>query len=99
MTMDECNYRCEIYYNCVGGCGAGKYPGCEKSKRKAEKTASVDPKRETNDGDHCEAFFHGEIWMRCHLCGKSYEAHFEHIDEKTRKKYCPWCYGYGKVSE
>lgn len=38
MNMDECDNRCKIYYNCVGGCGAGKYPGCEKSKRSHQKT-------------------------------------------------------------
>lgn len=52
--------------------------------------------RETNMRDFCEASFHGEIWMRCRLCDRCYEAHSEFIDKETGEKYCPWCYGYGK---
>ena len=52
-------------------------------------------RRETNRYDHIEASFHGECWVRCHLCGKSYEVQSEYIDKETGDHFCPWCYGYG----
>ena len=55
--------------------------------------------RQTNNRDFCEACFHGEIWMRCRLCGKSYEAHSEIIDEETGERFCPWCDGYGRADD
>ena len=55
------------------------------------------PKRQTTKGDYCEAFFHGEIWMRCRLCGKVYDAYLENRDKETGKTYCPLCDGYGRA--
>lgn len=49
--------------------------------------------RKTNKGDRCEACFHGEIWMRCRLCGKAYDAYSEIVEDG--KTYCPHCNGYG----
>ena len=54
-------------------------------------------KRETNEHDFLEACFHGEIWMRCRLCGKTYEAYFQNRDKETGATYCPYCNGYGRV--
>ena len=54
-------------------------------------------KRLENNGDRLEACFHGEIWMKCRLCGRAYEAHSEKVDKETGKRYCPWCDGYGRA--
>lgn len=58
--------------------------------------AAVAKKRRTNNGDPVEAAFHGEVWCRCRLCGKSYEQQSEVKGELPGESYCPWCNGYGK---
>ena len=61
----------------------------------ATATAPVaSPKRRTTDGDHVEAAFHGEVWCRCHLCGKAYEEQSAVQWELPGQSYCPWCNGY-----
>lgn len=54
--------------------------------------------RKTTKGDHWGACFHGEVWMKCRLCGRAYEAHFDEVDKESGEHFCPWCHGYGKES-
>ena len=56
-------------------------------------------RRQNNKSDTCLGSGHGETWMKCRLCGRSYEVQSEQIDKETGEKYCPWCEGYGKQEE
>ena len=72
---------------------AGRKRGIEATK------GSKQSRRQNNKGDSCLGSGHGETWMRCRLCGRSYEAQSELIEKETGERYCPWCEGYGKQEE
>ena len=55
----------------------------------------AESRRETVRGDHCLGSGHGETWMQCRLCGRSYEIQSAVADKQTGDRFCPWCNGYG----
>ena len=59
----------------------------------------INIRRQNNKWDSCLGSGHGETWMRCRLCGRSYEVQSELIDKETGERFCPWCEGYGKQEE